>query len=260
VSLRKSLVEVHSDDESAVNSRPSPFFLAQPLETEPEDIGTPGNWQVERKWDGIRGQIIVRQNEIFVWSRGDELITDRFPEYQALASILPHGTVIDGEILPWKDGKPLPFALLQTRIGRKKVTKLLMEKAPVIFMAYDLLEVGGDDIRSRPMSERRGELEGLIANVGSNSILQLSPVLDGMGWDQLREERACSRELRTEGLMIKRKDSPYRVGRKKGDWWKWKVDPLTIDAVMIYALQCAVMDAGPISTRTIRLVSGKIKI
>ncbi len=228
---------LYSDDDSAINSRPYPFYLANPLDSEAEALGEPDHWLVERKWDGIRGQIIVRQDEVFVWSRGEELITDRFPEYQPLATMLPHGTVIDGEILPWSNDKPLPFALLQTRIGRKKLTKSVLEKAPVIFMAYDLLEIEGADIRSRPMSDRREALEKLIANLSPNAILHLSPALGGLAWDQLREERARSRELRTEGLMIKRKDSTYKIGRKKGDWWKWKIDPLTIDAVMIYAMR-----------------------
>lgn len=228
---------LHAEDDAAMNSRPYPFYLAYPLEGEPEDLADPADWMIERKWDGIRGQVIARDGAVHVWSRGEELITDKFPEFHSLASMLPNGTVLDGEILPWRGGEPLPFAILQTRIGRKKVTKSVLEKAPVILMAYDLLEAGGGDIRGLALDERRMALEELIASVGTNTILKLSPVLDGLTWGQLREERAQSRKLKSEGLMLKRRDSQYGVGRKKGAWWKWKVDPLTIDAVMIYAMR-----------------------
>ncbi len=228
---------IHAEDASVDAGKPYPFYLAYPLEGEPEALGDLDEWQVERKWDGIRGQIIVRQGKLFVWSRGEELMTDRFPEYDLLARFLPNGTVIDGEILPWKDDEPLPFAKLQTRIGRKNVTKKVLEDAPVILMAYDLLEVAGEDIRARPLSERRKLLEELVAGVTGSPPLRLSPILDAADWAAMRAERARSREVRSEGLMLKRRDSPYRTGRKKGDWWKWKIDPLTVDAVMIYAMR-----------------------
>ncbi len=217
-------------------SKPYPFYLAYALEKTPEEeLGDPTEWQAERKWDGIRGQLIVRQGELFVWSRGEELVTDRFPEYGPFADLLPDGTVLDGEILPFKDGQPLPFQSLQTRIGRKKVTKGVMEKAPVILMAYDLLEWEGQDIRERPMAERRQLLENLVENYPTGGMLLLSPTVTIDNWDQLEQERQNSRQYLSEGLMLKRKASPYQSGRKKGDWWKWKVDPLLIDAVMIYA-------------------------
>jgi len=217
-------------------SKPYPFYLAYALEGAPEvELGDPHAWQAERKWDGIRGQVIVRQDELFVWSRGEELITDRFPEYQVLADLLPNGTVIDGEILPFKEGKPLAFQALQTRIGRKKVTRKVMEKAPVILMAYDLLEWEGKDIRQKPMQERRLLLEELVGKHPNGGILTLSETVPITSWDQLEKERQNARQYYSEGLMLKRLDSPYLSGRKKGDWWKWKVDPLVIDAVMIYA-------------------------
>ncbi len=217
-------------------SKPYPFYLAYALEKPPEEeLGDPGLWQAERKWDGIRGQVIVRQDELFVWSRGEELITDRFPEYRVLADLLPNGTVIDGEILPFRDGKPLSFQALQTRIGRKKVTKKVMEKAPVILMAYDLLEWEGKDVREKPMQERRLLLEELVEMNPNGGILTLSETVPIKSWTQLEEERQNARQYYSEGIMLKRLDSPYKSGRKKGDWWKWKVDPLVIDAVMIYA-------------------------
>ncbi len=199
------------------------------------DLGEPAAWQAEHKWDGIRGQLIVRAGELFVWSRGEELVTDKYPEYHPLAELLPDGTVIDGEILPFRDGLPLGFNVLQTRIGRKKISKKLLQEAPIVLMAYDLLEIGGNDIRHRPMAERRERLEKLLANHDTRGILQLSPIVAWSGWDELAAERQTAREKHSEGLMLKRKDSPYQQGRKKGDWWKWKVDPLTIDAVMMYA-------------------------
>ena len=211
--------------------------MAYPLEGEPAELGKPSEWQVERKWDGIRGQLIVREGEIFVWSRGEELMTDKFPEYHILRNLLPNGTVIDGEILPYKAGKPLPFKLLQTRIGRKNLTKNVLEKAPVILMAYDLLEYEGEDIREKPLEERRKLLEQIVKKSRAKQILKLSETLKFDTWEDLIPERDASRSHFSEGLMLKRKNSPYQVGRKKGDWWKWKIDPLLIDAVMIYAQQ-----------------------
>jgi DNA ligase-1 len=217
-------------------SKPYPFYLAYALETTPqEELGDPAIWFAERKWDGIRGQLIVRQGELFVWSRGEELVTDRFPEYAPLADRLPDGTVLDGEILPFRDGRPLPFQQLQKRVGRKNVTKKILDEAPVVLMAYDLLEWRGEDLRERPFAERRRLLEQLLATRPADGLLRLSPAVPFVFWAQLESERAAARAHYSEGLMLKRLDSPYRSGRKKGDWWKWKVDPLTIDAVMIYA-------------------------
>lgn len=226
------IIESHPLDDI---SKPYPFYLAYALEGAPQDLGAPGDWLAERKWDGIRGQLIVRRDELFVWSRGEELVTDKFPEYAPLAQMLPNGTVIDGEILPYKDGRPLTFNDLQTRIGRKNVTKKVMEKAPVIVMAYDLLEWQGKDIRQTAFAQRRHLLETMIAGLPPNEIIRLSPLVEFSDWEHLAREREESRQHHSEGLMLKRKDSTYQSGRKKGDWWKWKVDPLTVDAVMIYA-------------------------
>ncbi len=217
-------------------SKPYPFFLAYQLDTAPEELGEPDDWQAEHKWDGIRGQLIVREGELFVWSRGEELVTDKFPEYAPLAEALPSGTVLDGEILPFRDGHPLLFNDLQTRIGRKNVTKKILEKAPVVLMVYDLLEWEGRDLRAEPLRERRRLLEQLLAQL-NHPVLLLSEAVDFDHWNSLAQEREKAREIGSEGIMLKRLDSPYRSGRKRGDWWKWKVDPLTVDAVMIYAQQ-----------------------
>ena len=219
------------------SSKPYPFYLAYALDAAPESLGMPHEWQEERKWDGIRGQIIVRTDELFVWSRGEELVTDKFPEYHVLAKILPNGTVIDGEILPFREGKPLSFNVLQTRIGRKNITKKILQSAPVVVMAYDLLEWEGKDIRPLPMQHRRQLLEQLVEHTPANDVLLLSEIVEYDTWEALAVERAHSRQHLSEGIMLKHKDSPYLAGRKKGDWWKWKVDPLTIDAVLIYAQQ-----------------------
>lgn len=216
-------------------SKPYPFYLAYALDDEPEELGDPKNWQVERKWDGIRGQIIVRKEAVFVWSRGEELVTEKFPEFHELAKQLPNGTVLDGEIMPFQEGQPLPFNVLQTRIGRKNVTKNILKKAPVVLIAYDLLECEGEDIRDRPMTERRALLEALLDQYPTDGIVLLSELVETADWEELKAERAESRAHFSEGLMLKKKDSVYQAGRKRGDWWKWKVDPLTIDAVMIYA-------------------------
>jgi len=218
-------------------SKPYPFYLAYAVDGSPDKLGSPSEWQIERKWDGIRGQVIVRDGTLFIWSRGEELVTDKFPEYHPLAELLPDGTVLDGEILPFADGKPLSFNVLQTRIGRKNVTKKILESAPVSLMVYDILEFSGADIRKKTMSERRQILVDLITGLPQNNILILSDTLDFDNWEAAAAERENSRLHLSEGFMLKRKNSEYKIGRKKGDWWKWKVDPLTIDAVMIYAQQ-----------------------
>lgn len=225
-----------SKDKNEDDSRPYPFYLAYALEDAPEDLGKPEEWIAERKWDGIRGQIIVRNGEIYVWSRGEELVTDKYPEYELFKEGLPDGTVLDGEILPYKDGAPLSFNVLQTRIGRKNLSKNILQKAPVIFKTYDLLEWEGEDLRNEPLSERRKILEKLVKN-NSLKALHLSERVEFTEWSELKEVRDESRQYASEGLMLKRADSTYQVGRKKGDWWKWKVDPLTVDAVMIYAMR-----------------------
>ena len=217
-------------------SKPYPFYLAYALEDSPHTLGNPQDWSAEWKWDGIRGQLIIRLDKHFLWSRGEELVTDKFPEFEPLAALVPNGTVFDGEILPFKDGQPLPFQALQTRIGRKNVTKKILTTTPVILKAYDLLEFDGEDWRAKPFQLRRDKMIALIeANPSIHSLLKISEQVPFDQWEILAEARQQARSLASEGLMLKRKDAPYQSGRKKGDWWKWKVDPLIIDAVMIYA-------------------------
>jgi len=215
-------------------SKPYPFYLAYALEASLQELGDPADWQAEWKWDGIRGQVIKRNDQLFVWSRGEDLITDKFPEYSILQNKLSNGVVIDGEILPYKDGQVLNFNVLQTRIGRKNITKKHLQEAPVGLFAYDLLELNGEDIRHLALSERRAALEALIAAM-QLPWLQLSPIVTFTNWDELTTIREQSRSINSEGLMLKRRSSAYLVGRRRGDWWKWKIDPLTIDAVMVYA-------------------------
>ncbi len=232
-----SLIE--AEDAAADLSRPYPFYLAYQLDDPPEDLGAPGDWQAEWKWDGIRGQLVVRGGEHHVWSRGEELMTDRFPEFARARDFLPDGTVIDGEIAAWDADAvmPLPFNTLQSRIGRKTVPKKLLKEAPVLMLAYDLLEEDGEDLRDAPMKDRRARLERLIAGLPEDAPLRPSPVIGFSDWGDLAAQRATARDFRAEGVMLKRRGSPYLAGRKKGDWWKWKLDPLVIDAVMIYAQQ-----------------------
>ncbi len=216
-------------------SRPYPFFLAHPLEGEPASLGPIEQWQLEWKWDGIRAQLVRRGGQCYLWSRGEELVTERFPEIAEAAARLPEGTVLDGEILPWKEGGVLPFAQLQRRIGRKKLGPKILSDVPAILLAYDLLESSGDDTRELPLSRRRAQLETLLPDERPDTRLQLSPLARADGWDEADRLRLASRSRGVEGLMLKRHDSPYRVGRTRGDWWKWKVDPYTLDAVLIYA-------------------------
>jgi DNA ligase-1 len=215
-------------------SRPYPFYLAYALEENLAALGRPEEWQAEWKWDGIRGQLIRRGDSLFVWSRGEELMTEKFPEYQDLLSRLAPGTVLDGEIIGFTDTGVLPFAKLQTRIGRKNVTRKNLSEVPVGFIAYDLLEFGGEDWRERSLLERRVQLEKVVL-AAAHPLLRLSATVAFGGWDELAAARAGAREVGSEGIMLKRKTSVYQVGRRRGDWWKWKIDPLVIDAVMVYA-------------------------
>lgn len=215
-------------------SRPYPFYLAHPIDKELGELGEINEWQIEWKWDGIRGQIIHRKNEIFIWSRGEELVTEKFPELQKMAALLPPGTVLDGEIIGYKEGKPLPFSLLQTRIGRKNLTAKILQNAPVSFIAYDILENEGLDVRDYPIAYRREKLEQIIQSVESEKLI-VSPMVSSKDWEALQLLHLESRNMMAEGFMLKHKKSAYGVGRKKGDWWKWKTEPLTIDGVMVYA-------------------------
>lgn len=227
--------------------QPYPFFLAHQLDLPPElfsaRLGPVGDWMVEWKYDGIRGQVVKRHGKVWVWSRGEELVTERFPEIVALAQELPDGTVLDGEILVWKDApdpatgeipdRPAPFSLLQQRIGRKNITKKILADAPVSFMAYDLLEQGGEDVRGLAQRERRQRLQALLAGTR----FRLSPVETAASWREFAQRRAQSRERGVEGFMLKRQDAAYGTGRTKAEglWWKWKIEPMTVDCVLVYA-------------------------
>ncbi len=224
-------------DPGADVSKPYPFYLAYQLDDPVESLGDPADWAAEYKWDGIRGQVILREGQHFTWSRGEELMTDRFPELAVLTDFLPAGTVIDGELLAWNHDLDAPksFNALQKRIGRKTVPKKLLAEAPVVIRAYDLLEHGGQDIRTTDFGDRHAILEEMVGTAPRDVPIRLSERLSFDTWDALSEQRAKARDIGAEGVMLKRLDSPYRDGRKRGDWWKWKLDPLVIDAVMIYA-------------------------
>ncbi len=244
-------------------ARPYPFFLASPLEAKPESLGEISDWQCEWKWDGIRAQLIRRQNEILIWSRGDEMVTETFPEIAEIGNALPDGTVLDGEILAWRNDSPQPFAKLQRRLGRKTAGEKLRREFPVVFLAYDLLEFNGEDLRNRPLHERREKLEIIIAGAQKNFVpqknltkeisetldlfqinetkpieiipLRISELLAPKNWDELEILQRESRARQVEGIMLKRRDSVYGVGRQRGNWWKWKINPLVMDAVLIGA-------------------------
>lgn len=215
--------------------QPYPFFLAHPLQAEPATLGEPGDWLVEWKYDGIRAQVVKREGQVWIWSRGEELVTERFPEVQQRAAAWPDGTVVDGELLVWPDDAPQPgsFNQLQQRIGRKTLPKKLLAEAPVALLAYDLLELGGTDLRHEPQQLRRERLEAFAAAHG----LRLSPLVQAADWAAFAELRRTSRERGVEGFMLKQRSSRYGSGRTKneGTWWKWKIEPLAVDAVLVYA-------------------------
>ncbi|HRH61086.1 MAG TPA: cisplatin damage response ATP-dependent DNA ligase, partial [Chitinophagaceae bacterium] len=219
-------------------SKPYPFYLAYALEDDLPTLGEPHEWLAEWKWDGIRGQIIKRNDELFVWSRGEELMTEKFPEYFTLKNSLPNGIVLDGEIVSMAANetavKPLPFSALQTRIGRKNVTKKQLQESPAAFIAYDILEYNFKDCRSMMMHERRALLETIVQQL-HEPVLRISPLVEFVQWQELTAQREQSRDRGSEGIMLKRKNSVYQAGRKRGEWWKWKIDPMVIDGVLIYA-------------------------
>ncbi|WP_316927790.1 ATP-dependent DNA ligase [Pedobacter agri] len=216
------------------NSWPYPFCLAYALEQETEKLGDISEWQAEWKWDGIRGQIVKRNGELFIWSRGEELVTEQFPELHFLIDVLPDGVVLDGEILAVQDKQVLSFSTLQQRLNRKTISKKQLEDAPIGFFVYDILEFEANDFREHPLSERRKILEQLIGGLDEGAVI-LSPVINCNTWEELAELRQTSRSINSEGIMLKKLSSHYHSGRKRGDWWKWKINPYTVDAVMIYA-------------------------
>jgi len=216
--------------------QPYPFFLAHALDPQDDmdaQLGPLGQWLVEWKYDGIRAQLVKRAGQVWLWSRGEELVTEAFPELVALAHQLPDGTVIDGELMVWQDGRPGAFALLQQRLGRKRLSAALLARLPVVMMAYDLLEADGQDLRGQTQGDRRQRLQTLLAT----GPLSLSPAVEASDWQALAHARQAARERGVEGLMLKRLDSAYGVGRTRaqGLWWKWKTEPFTVDGVLIYA-------------------------
>ncbi len=224
----------------ARGAKPYPFYLASPLEQPVETLGDISQWQAEWKWDGIRAQVIAREQRITIWSRGEDMLSDRFTDLASVLSGLPDGCVLDGEILAWEPGsaRPLPFSDLQLRIGKTSQARhdeLLFVDTPVRFVAYDVLEWQGEDLRSTPLADRRARLEALLHNLRGEPAISLSPVISATSWDELTHLRATSRQRGVEGIMLKRRTSTYGTGRERGDWWKWKIEPFTIDAVLIAA-------------------------
>ena len=270
--LRLLSPEAGQERDRATSGQPYPFFLAHPMNLQWADlertVGPRADWLVEWKWDGIRAQVVCRAGQAWIWSRGEELVSDRFPELQAMAAALPDGTVIDGEIVVWRSGgadnganteanaetetetetgtgteaeaetqgRVQPFAELQRRIGRKTIGPKLQREIPVVLLAYDLLEFQGQDLRAQPQQARRALLDALLLQT-SHPALRASPLLQGESWQALGELRESARARGVEGMMLKARSGQYGTGRTKdvGTWWKWKIDPLSIDAVLIYA-------------------------
>jgi DNA ligase-1 len=248
---------------SDASARPYPFYLANSIDEGcliGESLGDLGEWQIEWKWDGIRTQLLRREGMTLLWSRGEELVGESFPEIIDAVEILPQGMVLDGEVVGWDADRqrPLPFAALQQRLGRKRVSKNLREAVPICFIAYDILENEGIDLREESMLKRRARLESIFAAAGHDPCLRLSPIVETDDWQALQKLRGESRVRGVEGFMIKRKAGPYRVGRVRGDWWKWKVDPFTLDAVLVNAVQGHGRRAGLYTDYTFALRDGAL--
>ncbi len=232
---------VSTEAGETIASQPYPFCLAHALQDPPEALGEVVQWAAEWKWDGIRAQIVRRGGKTYIWSRGEELITDQFPDLHADAARLTDGTVADGEIVVLLDGRVQPFTTLQKRLNRRQPGKKVLADSPVHFIAFDVLEEAGNDVRSLPLSERRPILERVIERVESASLdastsrFRIAESHEVQTWNDLAELRLASRDKGVEGLMLKRWDSPYGVGRTSGLWWKWKIDPYSVDAVLLYA-------------------------
>lgn len=225
---------VSKDSNESIPSRPYPFCLASPLDKTPEELGEVSQWIAEWKWDGIRAQLIRREGQSYLWSRGEELFGERFPEIVNASNQLPDGCVLDGEILPWNKDGVMPFAQLQRRIGRKNVGRKLLTEVPCLFLAYDIMEYNSEDIREQPFEQRLKHLRSLINSLDHTCIRQSQPLASN-SWGELTQRRNESRARHVEGLMLKQIAAPYETGRKRGLWWKWKVEPYTVDAVMLYA-------------------------
>ncbi|HZF81951.1 MAG TPA: ATP-dependent DNA ligase [Burkholderiaceae bacterium] len=232
--------ETEGEQNTVTSGQPYPFFLAHPFNVGVEQfdalLGPPGDWLVEWKWDGIRAQLVKRAGQVWLWSRGEELVTERFPELATMGEALPDGTVLDGEIVVWREDRVQPFAELQRRLGRKTLGPKLLRELPVVLLVYDLVEWQGRDLRALPQADRRVLLDDLVAQVQHPQLIA-SPMLTGADWTDLARQREAARSLGVEGMMLKRRDAQYGVGRTKdvGVWWKWKIDPLSVDAVLIYA-------------------------
>jgi len=232
--------ESRGELDQKTSGQPYPFFLAHPFNIGIDQfealLGPPADWLVEWKWDGIRAQLVKRAGQVWLWSRGEELVTERFPELATMGEALPDGTVLDGEIAVWREDKVRPFAELQKRIGRKTLSPRLLRDIPVVLLAYDLLEWQGRDLRPLPLAERRALMDDLVTQLQHPQLIA-SPMLGGESWQDLARQREAAREMGVEGMMLKQRQSAYGVGRTKdvGTWWKWKIDPLSVDAVLIYA-------------------------
>jgi len=227
------LLDAAGNDDLA--ARPYPFFLASPLESEIDALGLIDDWIAEWKWDGVRAQMIRRERRTVIWSRGEEILDESFPELVLAGESLPDGTVLDGEVLAWEDNAPLSFNDLQRRLNRRQRDLMLFPDVPVLFQAYDLLERDGVDLREQPLIERRRQLDAIVTDADDDALIRRSPILEVRDWNALVRHKDDARAHGVEGVMIKRRESPYRVGRVRGDWWKLKIDPFHIDAVLIYA-------------------------
>jgi DNA ligase-1 len=252
-----------SADASGDVGQPHPFFFSHELQGNVSSLGDVADWQIEWMWDGVRAQIIQRSGQLLVWSRGEELLTDRFPELHPLATLLPEGTVLDGQLLAWRGDEPLSIALLHKRIGRRRVDAKLLVEAPITFMAYDVLETGGVDLRSLPLTERRLQLEEIcrvLSLAEAPTMAHLSPLIVAEKWSRAIELRQQARQRGAKGLMLKRRDSPYGTGRPQGAWWKWKVAPLSINAVLMYAQAGSSGRAGPFAEYTFGVWNGDLLV
>ena len=230
----QDLVREQSPTEEA--GRPYPFQRIHPLEEGPNVLGETSGYLIDWKWEGIRCQLIRRSSNSFIWSEKGELITGAFPAIASALDNFPEGLVLDGEIVIMQDAGVGPASGIEKRLGMKKPGPKALRELPAAFIAFDILEREGTDLRDRPLLERKQQLLDLAGQVdATGEVILFSDPLPVNDWADVAGFRAEARNMRADGLLIKKRELPYRSGDVEGPWLHWKPEAHTINALLIYA-------------------------